>query len=67
MIIYKDQNYSDRTKAQAQATVNLLKYMLSPEVQKSTEVVHYAPLPQKAIDLSLENLKQVTYNGEPLQ
>ena len=67
LIIYKDQNYSDRTKAQAQATVNLLKYMLSPEVQKSTEVVHYAPLPQKAIDLSLENLKQVTYNGEPLQ
>ncbi len=63
MIIYKEQNYSDRTKEQAEATLDLLKYILSDEVQKITSEVHYAPLPAKAKELSMTNLKAVTYNG----
>ena len=63
MIIYKEQNYSDRSKEQAVATLNLLQYILSDEAQKITSEVHYAPLPEKAKELSLENLKSVTYNG----
>ncbi len=63
MIIYKEQNYSDRSKEQAVATLDLLKYILSDEAQKITSEVHYAPLPVKAKELSLENLKSVTYNG----
>ena len=64
IIIYKEQNYSGRSKAQAQATLDLLDYMLSDSVQASTATVHYAPLPKQAVDLSLQNLKQVTYNGQ---
>lgn len=63
MIIYKEQNYSNRSKEQAVATLELLQYLLSDEVQHITSEVHYAPLPAKAKELSLENLKTVTYNG----
>ena len=64
MIIYKEQNYSDRSKEQAVATLDLLKYILSDEAQKITSEVHYAPLPAKAKELSMANLKSVTFDGE---
>ena len=63
MIIYKEQNYSDRSKEQALATLDLLKYILSDEAQKITSEVHYAPLPAKAKELSMTNLKTVTFDG----
>ena len=63
MIIYKEQNYSNRSKEQAVATLDLLQYILSDEAQKITSEVHYAPLPSKAKELSLKNLKTVTYDG----
>ena len=63
MVIYKEQNYSGRTKEQALATLDLVKYILSDEAQNITSEVHYAPLPAKAKELSLTNLKSVTYDG----
>ncbi len=63
MIIYKEQNYSDRSKEQAMATLDLLQYILSDEAQNITSEVHYAPLPAKAKELSMTNLKTVTYDG----
>ncbi len=63
MIIYKEQNYSERSKEQAAATLDLLKYILSDEAQHITSEVHYAPLPAKAKELSMTNLKTVTYDG----
>lgn len=66
ILVYKEQNYSKREKAQAIATVEMLKYILSEEVQSITKEVHYVPLPEKAVELSLNNLNQITYNGESL-
>lgn len=66
MIIYKEQNYSDRMKEQAEATLDLLEYILSDAAQAITSEVHYAPLPTKAKELSHKNLKAVTYDGEPI-
>ena len=66
MIIYKEQNYSNRSKEQASATLDLIQYILSDEAQKITAYVHYAPLPTKAKEISLANLKNVTYNGEAI-
>ena len=63
MILYKEQNYSDRSKEQAQATLDLVQYILSDEAQNITSEVHYAPLPTKAKELSIANLKSVTYDG----
>lgn len=61
LIVYKDQNYADRSEREAEVTVDLLRYMLSDSVQQTTTAVHYAPLPKKAVQLSMENLNQVTY------
>ena len=66
LIIYKEQNYSDRSIEQAKATLDMLQYMLSADVQKTTETVHYAPLPQSAIEKSLQNLKEVTFDGQAI-
>ena len=66
MIIYKEQNYADRTKEQAAATLDLLQYILSDEAQAITSEVHYAPLPAKAKEISMQNLKTVTYDGEKI-
>lgn len=63
MIIYKEQHYSDRSLEQAAATLDLLQYILSDEAQGITSEIHYAPLPEQAVALSLENLKSVTYDG----
>ena len=63
MIIYKEQNYSDRSKEQAVATLDLVQYILSDEAQAITSEVHYAPLPAKAKELSMTNLKTVTFDG----
>ena len=66
MIIYKEQNYSNRSKDQAIATLDLLQYILSDEAQSITSEVHYAPLPAKAKELSIANLKTVTYDRETI-
>lgn len=66
IIIYKEQHYADRTIGQAEATLKLLKYILSDEAQDITSKVHYAPLPLKAKELSLKNLKTVTFDGKPI-
>lgn len=66
MIIYKEQNYANRTKEQAAATLDLLQYILSDEAQAITSEVHYAPLPAKAKEISMQNLKTVTYDGEKI-
>ena len=63
MVIYKEQNYSGRSREQAAATLDLLKYILSDEAQGIATEVHYAPLPSKAKEQGLANLKKVTYNG----
>ena len=66
LIIYKEQHYADRSLAQAQATLDLMEYMLSDSIQQTTATVHYAPLPSKAVELSKQNLKTVTYDGQPI-
>ena len=67
LVVYKEQNYSKRSYEQANATLQFLKYILSPEAQNVAEDVHYAPLPQKVIEQSIENLKQLTFDGSPLK
>lgn len=67
LIVYREQHYADRSLAQAQATVDLLKFMLRGSIQESAHLVNYAPLPKSMVKTSLENIKQITYDGKPLQ
>ena len=66
LLIYQEQAYSDRSAAQATATVELLNWLISPQAQKMTTKVHYTPLPEKAVLQAQELLKTVTYEGKSL-
>ena len=66
IILYKEQNYNGRSKEQAQATVECLDWLVSPDSQSQAEKVHYAPLPADAVAKAKAILRSVTYNGTPL-
>ncbi len=66
IILYKEQNYNNRSKEQAMATVQLLDWLVSDEAQGQAEKVHYAPLPAAAVEKAKAILRSVTYNGETL-
>jgi phosphate transport system substrate-binding protein len=66
IILYKEQNYDGRSKEQALATVSFLDWLISEEAQGQAEKVHYAPLPDAAIQKAKLILRSVTYNDEPL-
>lgn len=67
IIVYKEQSYADRSLDQAKATVDLLKYLLSDSNQRTASLVNYAPLPKQMVEISLENIKQMTYEGAPIE
>lgn len=67
IVVYTDQNYSDRSMAQAQATADLLGYMLSDEAQGRAAAVHYAPLPKPVVEQSRKNIEALNYGGHKLQ
>lgn len=65
IIVYKEQAYTQkRTKDQADATVELLNYILDAEGQGVASKVHYAPLPEKALNNAKALVKTIIYNGE---
>jgi phosphate transport system substrate-binding protein len=66
IILYKEQNYNNRTKEQALATVKLLEWLVSEEAQGEAEKVHYAPLPASAVEKAKTILRGVTFDGTPL-
>ena len=66
IILYKEQNYNNRSEEQARATVELLDWLISEEAQSQAELVHYAPLPEGAVEKAEVILHSITYGGEPL-
>lgn len=64
ILLYKDQNYANRTLEQAQATLKLIDYMVSPDAQKIASKVNYAPLPASVVKQAKSILRSVTYNGK---
>lgn len=66
LILYQEQAYKNRPEAQAQATVNLLNWMLGAEAQDITTKVHYSPLPESIATQAKQTLATITYNGQPI-
>lgn len=66
LILYKDQAYDGRSKAQAKATLEFLLWIISDDAQSLAPKVNYAPLPEKAVSQAKSILRSVTHNGEPL-
>lgn len=64
VIFYREQAYNRRSKAQAEETIKFLDWLISEEAQAVAQSVNYAPLPTKAVELSREILKNITYEGQ---
>lgn len=65
IILYKEQNYNNRSKEQAKALVDML-YWLVTSGQRYNEKLYYATLPKKAVEKAITVLKSVIYDGKKL-
>ena len=61
IIVYQNQNYAKRTEKQSQATIALLRFMLSDEIQQLAGKVHYAPLSPALKNKAEEIISSIQY------
>ncbi|MBN9350729.1 MAG: phosphate ABC transporter substrate-binding protein PstS [Chitinophagaceae bacterium] len=66
LLIYKNQQYDDRTETKAKGTVDLINFVLH-DGQQYAKALGYAPLPAEAVNKAEEILKSVTYADKPLE
>ena len=62
-LIYKEQNYNDRSADRAKTLLKLLWYNIH-EGQKECAPLNYAPLSKSAVKVAEKILKSATYNGK---
>ena len=67
ILVYKDQQYGNRTEKDARDLVDLLTYMLSPEGQKVAAKINYAPLSEQALTKTQRLISEIHYGGKSLQ
>jgi len=64
-LIYKEQNYKDRSAAKAKVLLDLLWWNIH-DGQKYCEPLNYATLSKSAVTVAENQLKSATYNGQPI-
>jgi len=64
IIAYKEQNYNNRTEAQAKALEGLFNYIISEEGQSIATRTHYAPLPPVAVEKTKAIIASMTYSAQ---
>lgn len=64
ILVYKDQQYGNRTKKEAEALVDLLSYIISDGGQKVAAQINYAPLSAQAIEKTKKLIGEIHYGGE---
>jgi phosphate transport system substrate-binding protein len=65
VIIYKEQNYNNRSQERAKKLLDLLWWNVH-EGQQYCEPLHYAPLAPAAVSVAENILKSATYDGKPI-
>ena len=65
ILVYKEQNYADRSEEKAKELVKLLWWM-THEGQKHAEPLHYALLSKKAVEKAEKLIKSISYKEKPL-
>jgi len=65
ILLHQNLEKSTPSKAHAQETVNLIKWMIT-EGQKYNPELLYVPIPAEVTQLGLKGLDRVTYNGQLL-
>lgn len=66
ILVYREQQYDNRTLQDAQLLVDLLHYMISPEGQKVAAQINYAPLSEQALEKNRKLIGKITYGGVPV-
>ncbi len=65
ILVYKEQNYANKTGEKAKALVNLLRWM-THEGQKYAEPLHYAPLSKAAVGKADKLIMSITFKDMPI-
>lgn len=66
ILVFKEQNYGNRSENNALELINLLNYMLSIEGQRVAAQINYAPLSEEALLKTRKLVSEIVYNGNPL-
>jgi phosphate transport system substrate-binding protein len=66
LLVYKEQNYADRSLEKAKALKKLLTWCIG-DAQRYNETLLYAPLPKAGKEKALKLINSVTYNGKPVE
>ena len=66
ILVYKDQQYGNRTKKDAEALVSLLNYVISDGGQKVAAQINYAPLSAQAVEKTRRLIGEIHYGGEEM-
>ena len=64
ILVYKDQQYGNRTREEAETLVELLEYVISDSGQKVAAQINYAPLSAQAIAKTKKLIGEIHYGGE---
>lgn len=64
LILYKEQNYDNRSKAQAEETIKFLSWIIEKDAQALAQQVNYASLPEKTVAQAKKILSTMVYDGE---
>ncbi len=65
LLLYKEQSYNNRSKAKVKKMLDLMWWMIH-DGQHYAEPLHYAPLAEPAVKKAEEQLKSITFEGEPI-
>jgi len=65
IIVYKEQNYSNRNKEKVKELVTLLRWMIS-EGQQYAEPLKYSPLSEEAFKIAENIINSITYDGKQI-
>lgn len=66
ILLYREQQYDNRSLQEAQQLIDLLTYVISPEGQIVAAQINYAPLSAQALEKNKQLIGQITYNGESI-
>lgn len=63
ILVYKNQDYDNRTLEEAEDLIKLLEYLNSTEGQKVAAQINYAPLSEQAREKNRILINQINFNG----
>lgn len=66
ILVYKDQQYDNRTKNEAEALVDLLYYIIGNKGQQVAAQINYAPLPAQAVEKTRTLIGEIHFGGEKI-